>query len=95
MSDNHYISILLNLKEKNITFDKILEENIKGTVNLVIYGKLINKPNNCPCCGSSKINIHGYKVSTIKLMPISGFNALLKLNKQRYKCKKCNKTFYR
>ena len=51
MSDNHYISILLNLKEKNITFDKILEENIKGTVNLVIYGKLINKPNNCPCCG--------------------------------------------
>ena len=93
MSDNHFISILLNLKEKNITFDKILEENIKGTVNLVIYGKLINKPNNCPCCGSSKINIHGYKVNTIKLMPISGFNALLKLNKQRYKCKNCNKTF--
>ena len=26
-------------------------------------------------------------------MPISGFNALLKLNKQRYKCKNCNKTF--
>lgn len=93
MSDNNYISILLNLKEENITFDKILEENIKGTVNLVIYGKLINKPNNCPCCGSDKINIHGYKESTIKLMPVSGFNALLKLNKQRYKCKNCNKTF--
>ena len=93
MSDNNYISILLNLKEENITFDKILEENIKGTVNLVIYGKLINKPNNCPCCGSDKINIHGYKESTIKLMPVSGFNTLLKLNKQRYKCKNCNKTF--
>ncbi len=26
-------------------------------------------------------------------MPVSGFNALLKLNKQRYKCKNCNKTF--
>lgn len=26
-------------------------------------------------------------------MPISGFNVLLKLNKQRYKCKNCNKTF--
>ena len=34
MSDNHYISILLNLKEKNITFDKILEENfIQGILN--------------------------------------------------------------
>lgn len=26
-------------------------------------------------------------------MPISGFNVLQKLNKQRYKCKNCNKTF--
>ena len=39
------------------------------------------------------INIYGYKEITIKLMPISGFNVLLKLNKQRYKCKNCNKTF--
>lgn len=93
MSDNDYIPILLNLKEENIIFSKISKENIKGVVNLVICGKLINKPETCPCCGSDKINVHGYKESNIKLMPISGFKALLKLNKQRYKCKNCNKTF--
>ena len=93
MSNNNYISTLLNLKEKNIIFDKISEEKVEDAITFVVYGTLINKPKKCPCCGFNKINIHGYKESTIKLMPISGFNALLKLNKQRYKCKNCNKTF--
>lgn len=93
MSNNDYITTLLNIKDKNIIFGKISKEKIKGVVNFVICGKLINKPKACPCCGSNKINIHGYKESTIKLMPISGFKALLKLSKQRYKCKDCNKTF--
>lgn len=93
MSTNNYISNLLNLKDPNLIFDDVVKENINDNVVTVIYGKLINKPNVCPHCGSTSINIHGYKQSTIKIMPVSGCNALLKLKKQRYKCKACGKTF--
>ena len=93
MSTNNYISNLLNLKDPNLIFDKVFKENINDNEVTVIYGKLVNKPDICPHCGEDSINIHGYKQSTIKIMPISGYNALLKLKKQRYKCKCCGKTF--
>ena len=93
MSNNNYILKLLNFKDENLFFDDIFDENIKGINTKVIYGRLINKPNICPYCGCKHINIHGYKQSTIKIMPISGCNALLKLKKQRYICKDCSKTF--
>lgn len=93
MSTNNYITKLLNLKEENINFYNVAKEIIKNTETTVIYGKLINKPDICPCCRGKSINVHGYKESTIKIMPISGYNALLKLKKQRYKCKSCQKTF--
>lgn len=93
MSNNNYITKLLNLKEENIDFYNVEKEIIKNIETTVIYGKLINKPEICPCCGGKSINVHSYKESIIKIMPISGYNALLKLKKQRYKCKSCQKTF--
>ena len=93
MSNNYYILKLLNLKDKNLIFDNILDENIKDVNTKVIYARLINKPDICPYCGCKHINIHGYKQSSIKIMPISGCNALLKLKKQLYICKDCSKTF--
>ena len=93
MSTNNYISNLLNLKDPNLIFDKVFKENINDNEVTVIYEKLVNKPDTCPHCGGDSINIHSYKQSTIKIMPISGYNALLKLKKQRYKCKCCGKTF--
>lgn len=93
MSTNNIITNFLQLKDPNLIFteNKIIKINNIDTI--CVYGTLENRPKTCYCCGSSHINIHSYKLSTIKLMPISGHNAVLKLNKQRYICKDCGKTF--
>lgn len=93
MSDTNYIANLLNLKDPNFNFEKVFEEKINGCTYKVVYATLKNKPDICPYCGKSHINIHSYKPSTIKIMPISGYNAILKLKKQRYICKDCSRTF--
>lgn len=93
MSTNNYITTLLNLKDPNLKFFDAAEEMVKGVATIVIQAVLSNRPERCPHCNGTHVNIHGYKQSTIKIMPISGFNALLKLDKQRYKCKACGKTF--
>lgn len=95
MSQSNYIPILLNIKDKNVNFSdyscKIVK--IKEVDTMVITALLCNKPSSCPNCGGKTINIHGYKCSNIKIPSISCHNAILKLKKQRYKCKCCGKTF--
>ena len=93
MSTNNIITDFLQLKDPNLVFteNKIIKINSIDTI--CVYGTLKNRPKTCHSCGGSHINIHSYKLCTIKLMPISGHNAVLKLNKQRYICKDCGKTF--
>ena len=93
MFNNNYISNLLNLKDPNINFTEIKEENRKGIGTKVITGILVNKPDICPHCRGVHINIHGYKMTRIKLPKVSEYNAILDLKKQRYKCMGCGKTF--
>ena len=95
MSTTNFITDLLNIKDPNIDFSKseCKHEIIKNIDTLIITAVLRNKPNFCPHCGASHINIHNYETSNIKTPSISGFNAVLRLRKQRYVCKHCNKTF--
>lgn len=95
MSNINFTSFLLNLKDPNLHFSEknYKLEIINGIETKIIEGTLKNKPDACPCCRHSKINIHGYKTSNIKIPPISEFNAILRLKKQRYKCQNCKKTF--
>lgn len=98
MSHNYSIINLLNLKEENITFDKDFcrEERIKGIGAKVFYATLSYTPKACYHCGcvfDKDIIKHGFKSSMIKLPSISGFNAYLKLKKQRYLCRHCQSTF--
>ena len=93
MSTNNIITNFLQLKDLNLTFTENKIIKISNTDTICVYGTLKNRPKTCHCCGGSHINIHSYKLCTIKLMPISGHNAVLKLNKQRYICKDCGKTF--
>lgn len=93
MSNINYIANLLDLKDQNLNFNKVLDESINGCVYKVVYATLTNKPDICSHCGERHINIHGYKSCTIKIMPVSGYYAILKLKKQRYICKDCSKTF--
>lgn len=93
MSNTNYISDLLKLKDPNLKFTNVTVETIKNVETTIIHGVLANKPDACPYCGHNSINVHGYKESAIKIMPVSGYNAMLKVKKQRYKCKCCGKTF--
>lgn len=98
MSNQNYIINILNLKEKNIIFKEnfYYETKINNITHKVFEGFLSYQPDFCPKCGVVFDNLfekHGFINSNIKLPDVSGFKTILKLHKQRYLCKHCNKTF--
>ena len=98
MSQDYYILKTLNMKDENIHFynDFVNEETIKGKRCLVYNGYLTYIPEYCPKCGTlydDKIEKHGFKKSLIKVTSVSKLTTYLSLNKQRYICHHCNRTF--
>lgn len=100
MSISNSIRLTLNLEDKNITFSNnpVKEQKINGVVTLVYYGKLSPKaPFSCPKCGCLNQNYdiikNGSKLVNIKLPRISNRKVILRLKKQRYLCKHCQKSF--
>ncbi|QMI86434.1 ISL3 family transposase [Carnobacteriaceae bacterium zg-84] len=88
--------ILLQLKDKNITFDheNISEYVIRHKKSLVLYGKLTYTPDCCPNCHATNgIVKNGTRQSRLSLCQISGLNAYLSLTKQRFYCKSCQSSF--
>ena len=72
------------------------EQKIKGITHKVFEAYLSYEPINCPKCGvvfDDKFEKHGFISSSIKIPDVSGFKSILKLHKQRYLCKHCNKAF--
>ena len=98
MSITNYITELLELKDNNIKFYENCyhKEKIKGVCHKVFDSVLSYKPDYCPKCGvlfDEKFEKHGFITSNIKLPSVSGFKTVLRLKKQRYLCKPCNKAF--
>ena len=101
MTHNDYTKLILNIKDKNIYFDENCLEivNIKGIKTKVFHGYLTYIPEFCPKCGCINktfddiIKWNWKKNCKIKLTKACGYNTLLILDKQRFYCKHCNKTF--
>ena len=98
MSNTNYITEMLELKDNNIKFYENCyhKEKIKGVYHKVFEGVLSYEPMCCTKCGvlfDDKFEKHGFITSNIKLPNIVGFKCILRLKKQRYLCKHCNKTF--
>ena len=98
MSNQNYITNILNLKEENLIFKENFysEQKIKGITHKIFEAYLIYTPINCDKCGvvfDDKFEKHGFITSNIKIPDVSGFKSILKLHKQRYLCKHCNKAF--
>ncbi|MBQ8892004.1 MAG: ISL3 family transposase [Bacilli bacterium] len=98
MSNQNYIINILNLKEENLFFKEnfYYESKIKGITHKIFEAYLSYKPTHCTKCGvifDDSFEKHGFIISNIKIPDISGFKAILKLHKQRYLCKHCNKAF--
>lgn len=86
------------MEEENIHFYKefVKEENIKGKGSLVYQGFLTYILECCPkygTCYDEKIEKHGFKNSLIKIPSVSKLNTYLSLDKQKYYCNNCNRTF--
>ena len=101
MSHNDYTKNILNIKDENIFFYQNCLENVKinNVVTKVFHAYLTYTPKFCPKCGcinrgfNDIIKWNFKRNCKIKLPKVSGFNTLLLLDKQRFLCKNCNKTF--
>src|SRR5574344_1691816 len=98
MSNQNYITNILNLKEENIIFYENFysEEKINNIIYKIFEGYLTYQPVCCSKCGvifDSNFEKHGFITSDIVIPSISGFRSILRLHKQRYLCKHCKKAF--
>ncbi len=101
MTHTDYTKLILNIKDNNIHFneDCLKIVNIKGIDTKVFYGCLTYTPEFCPKCGCINegyddiIKWNWKRNCKIKITKACGYNTLLILDKQRFLCKHCNKTF--
>lgn len=101
MTQDNCIRKILNIKDKNIYFyENYLEiKKIENVDTKIFHGYLTYTPEYCPKCGCINnghddiIKWNFKKNCKIKITKVCGYNALLLLDKQRFYCKHCNKTF--
>lgn len=98
MSNQNYITEILELKDNNIYFSENCyhKEKIKGIFHKVFEGTLTYEPAYCYKCGvkyDNNFEKHGFITSNIIIPNVSGYRSILRLKKQRILCKHCNKAF--
>jgi len=83
------ITKTLSLTDANITFTgEIIEESVNNLKTLIYEAILTYDSSSCPVCGnldSSKIIKHGSKKSIVRILPVNGQPAAIRLK---------NKDFY-
>ncbi len=84
---NNDVNNLLGLE--NFILEKVIRENN----NLIIVGYIKRKEHTCPRCYSKTREVKDIRVQLIKDIPAFGKNVFIKLKKQRYICRNCNKSF--
>lgn len=100
MTHSDYTRNILNIKDENIYFYENCYEEYKigGVLTKIFHGVLTYCPEKCPKCdcinsNNSIIKWAFKKNCKVKIPKVSNFNAILFLDKQRFFCKNCHKTF--
>ena len=101
MTHTDYNKKILNIEDPNIYFyDDCLEiKKIKGVNTKVFHGFLTYTPEYCPHCGcvnegfNDIIKWNFKRNCKIKVTKVANYNTILLLDKQRFFCKNCSKTF--
>ena len=89
-----YLKTTLQITDENIKIlDKTEEIEINRLKHLVYYGVLEASSNSCPYCKNYKITNNGYRKVKIKIPAISDKTVIFYLNKHRFICKDCRKSF--
>lgn len=94
---NKYHKITLQITDENINIlDKINQVKINNQIYLIYYGVLSHSPKTCPHCNQNSpclIRKNGHRRVKLKMPFISDKPVILFLDKQRFICKVCNKSF--
>ena len=101
MTQSDYTKKLLNIEDDNIYFyeNPLDIKDIKGVKTKILHAYLTYTPAYCPKCecvnnGTDDIIKWDFKRNCkIKITKICNFNTILLLDKQRFLCKHCHKTF--
>ncbi|MBP2015242.1 transposase family protein, partial [Anaerococcus degeneri] len=95
MSNNYFITNLLNIKDKNLNFsDVIYHKIIKGVTHTILTAKLKYSNQVCPHCGLNHNLIkYGFKSSIVRCSRAGEHPVLIDLKKQKMFCKSCDKYF--
>ena len=95
MSNNYFITNLLNIKDKNLSFSEgIYHKVIKGVTHTILTAKLEYSDQVCPHCGSNHNLIkYGFKSSVVRCSRAGDYPVLIDLKKQKMFCKSFNKYF--
>jgi len=96
-----YIKDILNIKDVNVYFNENCLEisEYKGVNTKIFHGYLSYIPTHCDRCGHvnnghEDIIAWGWKKNCkVKVTKVCGYNAILLLDKKRFKCNHCGKTF--
>lgn len=92
------IKELLDILALNLTFheDTFQKERINGELYFVFENTLTYRPEKCSHShqeNNQTLIKWGWKKVSILLNDISNYKTILRINKQRYKCKHCGKIF--
>lgn len=104
MSSSSIIKQIFEINDPNINLiddfeaKKLPTLTKKGVEHLILNDRLTYKPKACTHCGvkhqvSQDIIKHGCKKTTVRLPHGPNMPTLLRLSKQRYFCKHCERTF--
>ena len=101
MTHTDYTKKILYIKDENIYFyDNCLEiKKINGINTKIFHGYLTYTPEYCPHCGCINGGFHDIikwnfkRNCKIKIAKVANYNTILLLDKQRFFCKNCNRTF--
>lgn len=101
MTHTDYTKKILNIKDENIYFyDNCLEiKKINGINTKIFHGYLTYTPEYCPhfwCINGGFHDIIKWNFKRnckIKIAKVANYNTILLLDKQRFFCKNCNRTF--
>lgn len=101
MTHTDYTKKILNIEDENIYFyDDCLEiKEIKGIKTKIFHGYLTYTPEYCHRCGcvnkgfDDVIKLNFKRNCKIKVTKVANYNTILLLDKQRFFCKNCNRTF--
>lgn len=74
--------------------DMILEDLHSTSDELHLFFSLKRRPHVCPHCQTLTNQIHDYRTSIIKDVPVLGKKTFMHYRKRRYHCPSCSKHFY-